>query len=160
MKRFHGSFVTVTLLALVGCGGSDAPPPAATVVRSTAAQKNAGVHDAVAAVRSGSATLPLELRFVLSGKPVVGQQVQVNLQLAAKQPMSIVRVLVSSESLTLDEASSHASLSLAEAGASASHTIVVTPTAAGLAELKVTLDAGESGSVDYALPLLAVAAAP
>jgi hypothetical protein len=145
------------LLMLAGCGGApESSAPAAPAAPATPAP--AASTTTVAAVREGSGNAAVRVRFQLETPPVVGQEVAVQLDFSSyiSEPVTL-DVSFSGDQVVVKPEAATASISLPRSGEDVRHTLMVTPRAAGLSELKIHAKiAGEDGGAEatYVIPIL------
>jgi len=152
----------LVLLAVAGC--SREPDAAATTRAAATAASNTApvVEETVAAVQQSTGKAAVTLRFLLQGKPAVGMPVRVRLDFAASVPMAQLAVRLEGAGLTIDASEATTTLALPEADKTVSHTVSVTPQAAGFSQLIVHAQPPGDGAAEilYAIPLMTEAAAP
>ena len=145
----------LVLLGLGACGQETASSTAAGgSTRAVAARSD---DDTVAAVSLSSGKPPVFLRFAVGGKPTAGVAVPVRLDVSG-DPGSVT-LRVQGEGLSFEPAA--AALTLPDDGSPASHTVQVTPQAAGITEMvvRVVPPGEDAAEVLYAVPLLVEGAA-
>jgi hypothetical protein len=149
------------LLAVAACS-RDPEPPAGGAAPTAAAPHAPAADDSVAAVQQSPGKSPVTLRFVLSGKPMVGSAIPVQLDFTAPETITQLAVRAEGTDLVVDAASASFMLALPEAEKVVSHAVTVTPQAAGFSELIVHVQPPGDGAAEvvYAIPLMADAAAP
>lgn len=145
------------LLALAACSReASAPPPPGP---ASGAAAPAAPTKTTAAVREGSGNAAVRLRFLIDKPPVVGQEMQLQLDFSSyiSGPVTL-DVNFEGDQLNLQPGAETTSISLPQSGVDVSHTLVLVPQAAGLSELKVHAKiAGEEGGAQatYVIPILA-----
>ena len=136
-----------------------APAAAAPAVKSGAASAGARDAELVMAVALSKTRLPIEVRFRLEDRPVIGQPVRVELVVtpAALPQIRSLRLHLQSGSALLLQGEPDLSSSDVLPGVALRHEIVVVPQSAGILEIEAVaaVDAGvESLSQTYAIPLV------
>jgi len=139
--------------------GDPAARPAAAAVSSAAPQ--VGIHDAelVTAVGLSKVSVPLQVRFRLDSRPVVGQPVKVELVVTPLQLAQIRGLqfhVQASDGLAL-QGESELSMGAAAPGIPIRREIVVVPQTVGILKLEVvgSVDTNsESLSQTYSIPLI------
>ena len=152
--------VAMAVLALAGCGRSDAPDKAAAAGNASRAPVVAA-EEAVAAVLQSAGKPIARVGFLLGSKPLLGASSTLRLDIAADEPVPALLLAAEGEAIAIEPATAQASLALAEAGTVVSYQLTFTPQRAGLAQILVRLRNADAAGVEtvYAIPLL-VAAAP
>ena len=150
----------VLVLAVAGCSREPESAPTAPVAAPAEVTPAAPPTESVAAVALGTGTPPLNVRFELGGKPVVGQPVKIALELTAPDALQGTRVQATSTALTIHPA--ELSVESLAPGVPARHELEITPTAAGLAELLLQVTTQNAGGVQqgsFSIPVLVAAPA-
>lgn len=170
MNRFRRfacfSLVLAPLAAsLIGCS-----KPAATDPVASAPAASPGIAkpvkpnaDAVEAVTVGNAEAPVKLAFELSGRPVVGQPLQVRIVLTATADADEIQTSLDvPDGMQLTDDSVYFQVAKAVAGQRYEHSFGLKPTAPGVTLLTatVTADIGDTSvASQFEMPVIAVAAA-
>src|SRR4051812_25178106 len=123
--------------SLAACGRDPAPTTAAGAANAPAKHPTMTADDSVAAVQQSSGRAAVGLRFVITNKPAAGVATPVRLDFTAADPIAQLAVRVEGAGLAIDSAGANAMIALTEAGKTVSHTVNVTPQAAGFSELIV-----------------------
>lgn len=161
----HLRFALYLGLAVLGACAKSAPGVGTAVPpqRSPSASQggnSAADADMVSAVTASNSTRPISLKFRVSGRPQVGQPVQVILALAAADDAEIERIHASvsvSEGLQLQSERNFDADELS-AGETVRREITVVPQRAGVLDITTTIVVDSSaGSMarSYSIPLIA-----
>jgi len=152
----------LVLLSVAACGRDPASSPASVNTSALDAKRSAAAEETVAAVQQSSGRAAVVLRFALENKPALGSPTRIRLDFTAAEPLAQVAVSTEGMGMAVDAAGATATLAMAEAGKTVSHTVVVTPQATGFSELIVHLLPSGDGSneIVYAIPVMIEAAAP
>jgi hypothetical protein len=145
--------------------GKGAPVPAQTTTSKAAAAATDPVEDAekqtaamVHGVSPGKPTAPVELKFSLTAKPVLGTPFTIDVALVATAISDSMTLSVqASDGLEVDTATSLASFPKSLAGALYRHQVKVTPRAEGAFFVNVlvtTTVAGGPQSRSFSIPVL------
>ena len=156
------SLLLLVAASLAGCSRDPAPSATSTGAANTPASNHTvAADDSVAAAQQSSGRAGVALRFVLSNKPAIGMATPVRLDFTAADPIAQLAVRVEGAGLSVDATGANFMLALTEAGKTVSHTVNVTPQAAGFSELIVhALPAGDGAAeIVYAVPLMTDAGA-
>ncbi|MDR2215388.1 MAG: hypothetical protein LBE59_06070 [Nevskiaceae bacterium] len=166
-RRVSGGVRCCLLLALGALAAScsrETPTPAVTSSVSTARPATSTSQpEFVAAVAVGATALPLTIAFNLPAAPVVGQSASVALTITVSEPMSRIQIEASGLKLLLDEASAKQVLDDVRPGEPRQLQFSVTPQAAGLIDVELSVQAPVDGATRtsrYAIPVLVEAAPP
>jgi hypothetical protein len=118
----------------------------------------AATGDSVAAVALGALKVPVEMRFMIAERPVVGQKLTVTLTLKSTEPNADLQLSAQGKDLTVEPGSASTLLAFKQAGEEITHVVELTPQVAGLTELEVHIkpaDAELRVESVFAIPLLA-----
>ncbi|HXC60366.1 MAG TPA: hypothetical protein VN645_13715 [Steroidobacteraceae bacterium] len=148
-------------LSVAGCSRDPSTSTTTGTTKASDGNRAATADESVAAVLQTSGRAAVSLRFVITSKPAAGVATPVRLDFTAADPIAQLAVRAEGAGLTIDAAGATAMLALTEAGKTVSHTVMVTPQAAGFSELLVhALPPGDGAAeIVYAIPLMAEAPA-
>lgn len=136
-------------LAMAGCDGKPEAEGAGPAAASKAAAQPA--DDSVAAVLVSAGSAPAQLRFLIATPPRLGEPFTLVVSASAAQPVPELQLDLESAAMTV--APSSAVVAIDQAGGIATHEFEVTPSATGLAQISVQMNAG--GPVArYSIPVL------
>jgi hypothetical protein len=159
-------FLLMAAFALTGCGSAE-PDPAASGTPASGNPRSAvsgGRPDMVAAVSASKTPGAAEVRFALSGRPTVGQPVDI--QLALTPTVELDRLYArfqGSEGLDLVKGGETAHYEQPSRGKELSHTVTVIPRSDGIFNVTaVVLSDSDTESIarTYTIPIIAGAGLP
>jgi hypothetical protein len=158
-------FLLMAAFALTGCGSPE-PDPAASGTSAPGKPKPAagGRPDMVAAVGTSRTPGAADIRFALSGRPAVGQPVDI--QLALTPTVELDRLYVrfqASEGLELVKGSETEHYERPSLGKELPHTVTVIPRSDGIFNVTAVVlsdSATESIARTYTIPIIAGAGLP
>jgi len=144
---------------LTGCGSDPAPATAAPAAGKAKPGSAGGRRDMVAAVSSTRNVGAVDVRFALSGRPVVGQPVDI--RLSFRPGIELDRLFArfqASEGLDLVKGAETGQLDRPAIGADIEHVVTVVPTSDGIfyvTAVVLTDSPTESVSRNYSIPIIA-----
>jgi hypothetical protein len=158
-------FLLMAAFALTGCGSAE-PDPAASGTAAAGKPKPVagGRPDMVAAVSASKTPGAADVRFALSGRPTVGQPVDI--QLALTPTVELDRLYArfqASEGLDLVKGGETAHYDQPGRGKELSHTVTVIPKSDGIFNVTaVVLSDSDTESIarTYTIPIIAGAGLP
>ena len=159
------AFVLTVAVGLTACGSSD-PDPNATTAKSGKPKtaRHAGPPDMVAAVSASKTPGPVEVRFALSAKPLVGKPVDIRLALTPNVELErLYARFQPSDGLDLVKGGETDHIERPAVGTDIAHTVTVTPKADGIFYVTATVisdSSTESVSPVYSIPIIAGAGLP
>ena len=145
--------------SLTGCGSDPAPATAASAAGKAKPGRAGGRADMVAAVSSTRNVGAVDVRFALSGRPVVGQPVDI--RLSFRPGIELDRLFArfqASEGLDLVKGAETGQLDRPAIGADIEHVVTVVPTSDGIfyvTAVVLTDSPTESVSRNYSIPIIA-----
>lgn len=151
------ALVLATALGLTGCGSQE-PDAAATTPKPGSARPK-GPGDMVAAVSSSKAPGPVDLRFSLSGRPAVGQPLEIRLALTPAVELDrLFARFQASDGLTLMKGAETQHYERPVIGTGLSHIVTVVPNSDGIYNVTATvLSDSPTDSIAriYTIPIIA-----
>jgi hypothetical protein len=159
------AFIVAGAFILLGCGSSEPDPSATTATgNKPKAARPAGRPDMVAAVSSSKSPGAADLKFALSGRPTVGQPVDI--QLALTPTVELDRLFVrfqASEGMEIVKGAETERYEDPAPGTELPHTLTVIPKSDGIFNVTavvVTDSPKESFARTYTIPIIAGAGLP
>lgn len=164
MAAFTVATVLVTAAALSGCESSEQHNPAETSGSSGKPKKPGAGKDMVAAVSASKTPGAVDLRFVLVGKPAVGQPVEIRTSLTPTAELELLFArFQASEGMELVKGAETQHYERPAVGEELSHTVTVIPKADGIYNITATVltdSASDSIARTYTIPIIAGAGLP
>lgn len=165
MSRRHKGAVRCGVLVLTtgllaACGSAEPDPSAAggTGGRPNAERSASAQGDTVAAVSASATPGPVDVRFALSTRPLVGQPVDVDVSLTPTQELDRLYVRFQApEGLQLLRGAETPSFPRPAVGTRLSHTVTVIPQADGIFSITASVVTDSpTGSItrSYSIPLI------
>jgi hypothetical protein len=158
LKSWSGSLILC--LALGACDrGADpaqAPVAASRVSKSAHNSSTDPLANMVKAVSSDTRHQAFDLRFELTGRPQVGEAVEVKLMLQAIDDATGVTLTISADPKLAIVAGGEATFASIKAGETVAHTMTLRPTGTGIIVINANLAANSNGgphTVNYAIPI-------
>lgn len=157
--------ITMLALLLSACGSKTEQIPPRPQTAAPAAAQPVLDGDAVAAVLESQGRPPVQLRFVLDGRPVAGKPFHLQLVASSSEPVPPMRLTTESSALKIDPATRVLALSAAGSGTvpayGATYDFYVSAAQEGLAELTVRLVAdADTTETLYVIPVMVGKADP
>ncbi|MGC4027539.1 MAG: hypothetical protein QM696_01515 [Steroidobacteraceae bacterium] len=142
--------------SLAACG-SEPPPVAAGAPAAAAKPAPQAPTDEVKAVLLGSASLPVNVGFVMPSKPSPGVPMTLGLSITSGESLERLEVLASSPGLDVSSETAQLSVAPVEAGRSYDLAVRFTPKQPGIADLGLlvrTHSASGEEQLRFAVPVL------
>jgi hypothetical protein len=154
------AFVLTTTLVLCGCGSSEPDPSSGTSPSGKPKPgRPAGRPDMVAAVSASKSPGPVEVRFALSGRPVVGQPLEIHLSLTPVAELDrLYARFQAGEGLDMVKGAETAHVDRPPRNTEIVHTVTVTPKSDGIFYVTaIVLCDSPTDSVSriYSIPIIA-----
>jgi hypothetical protein len=158
------AFILVAALALSACGSAEPDPSTANPNSARPGARNTGRPDMVAAVSSSRTPGAVDLRFALSGRPTVGQPLDIQLALTPTVELDLLFVrFQASEGLDLVKGAETEHFDRPARGAGLTHSVTVIPKSDGIFNLMATVltdSPKESITRIYTIPIIAGSGLP